>query len=215
MRHDVGERTLAASERDELCALMNRLGPDAPTLCVGWTTRDLAAHLVVRESRPDALPGILLPPLSSYTARVQRSIAQQPFPSLVDRVRTNPPWWSLFGLPWLGDKINTMEFLVHHEDVRRARPGWEPRAPAARRAETLWSLLGRAAWVLYRNSPVGVVLRTPDGWQRTARGGPRSVAVVGAPEELVLHAFGRDQVVIEIEGDSMDVAGFQRSRRGV
>ncbi|MGH3673866.1 MAG: TIGR03085 family metal-binding protein [Pseudonocardiaceae bacterium] len=207
--------TLAASERDELCVLMDRLGPDAPTLCAGWTSRDLAAHLVVRESRLDAAPGILLPPLSSYTARVQRSIAQQPFPDLVDQVRANPPWWSVFSLPWVGDKINTMEFLVHHEDVRRARPGWEPRAAAAGRAETLWSLLGWAARMLYRNSPVGVVLRTPDGWQRTARHGPRCVVVVGAPEELVLHAFGRDQVVIEIEGDPMDVAGFQRSQRRV
>lgn len=207
--------TLAASERDELCTLMDRLGPDAPTLCAGWTTRDLAAHLVVRESRPDVLLGILLPPLSSYTVRVQRGIARQPFPNLVERIRTNPPRWSVFGLPWLGDKINTMEFFVHHEDVRRARPGWEPRVAAARRAETLWGLLGWVAWMLYRNSPVGVVLRTPDGWQRTVRGGPRRVAVVGAPEELVLHAFGREQAMIEIEGDPVDVAGFQRSRRRV
>ena len=207
--------TLAASERDRLCALMDWLGPDAPTLCAGWTTRDLAAHLVVREGRLDATPGILLPPLSSYTARVQHSVAQQPFPELVNQVRANPPWWSVFSLPWLGDKINTMEFLVHHEDVRRARPGWEPRPADSRRAETLWGLLGWAAWLLYRNSPVGVVLRTPDGWQHTARQGQRCVAVVGAPEELVLHGFGRDQVMIEIEGDPMDVASFQRSQRRV
>lgn len=207
--------TLAASERDELCALMDRLGPDAPTLCAGWTIRDLAAHLVVRESRPDAASGILLPSLASYTARVQRSIAQRPFPDLVDQVRANPPWWSVFSLPWLGAKINTMEFLVHHEDVRRARPGWELRAADPRRAETVWGLLGWVVGVLYRKSPVGVVLRTPQGWQRTARRGQRCVVVLGAPEELVLHAFGRNQVVIEIEGDPMDVASFQRSRRRV
>jgi hypothetical protein len=45
---------------------------------------------------------------------------------------------------------------------------------------------------LYRNSPAGVVLRTPDGSERTAQRGERSVTVVGAPEELTLHAFGRD-----------------------
>lgn len=34
-------------------------GPDAPTLGAGWKTRDLAAHLVVRESRPDAAAGVI------------------------------------------------------------------------------------------------------------------------------------------------------------
>jgi hypothetical protein len=36
-------------ERLELCDLLLELGPDAPTLCEGWTTADLAAHLVLRE----------------------------------------------------------------------------------------------------------------------------------------------------------------------
>src|SRR5882762_622635 len=36
-------------ERRELCDLFLELGPDAPTLCEGWTTLDLAAHLVLRE----------------------------------------------------------------------------------------------------------------------------------------------------------------------
>jgi uncharacterized protein (TIGR03083 family) len=40
--------TLAQEERNELCDLMLETGPDAPTLCEGWTTRDLAAHLVIR-----------------------------------------------------------------------------------------------------------------------------------------------------------------------
>ncbi|MGH3838750.1 MAG: TIGR03085 family metal-binding protein [Pseudonocardiaceae bacterium] len=207
--------TLAASERHELCDLMDQVGPDAPTLCEGWTTCDLAAHLVVREGRPDAAGGILLPALARYTARVQSSIAQRPWPELVDLVRIGPPWWSPYSLPGLGDKINTMEFFVHHEDVRRAATGWEPRPADPRRAGMLWGLLRRGARVLYRNSPVGVVLRTPDGSERTARRGERSVIVVGSPEELTLHAFGRDQVIVEIEGDQVDVAGLRGSQRGL
>ncbi|MGH3920967.1 MAG: TIGR03085 family metal-binding protein [Pseudonocardiaceae bacterium] len=207
--------TLAASERHELCDLMDQVGPDAPTLCEGWTTRDLAAHLVVREHRPDAAGGILLPPLARYTTRVQSSIAQRPWPALVDLIRSGPPWWSPYSVPGLGDKINTMEFFVHHEDVRRAAAGWEPRPADAPRAGVLWGLLRRGARVLYRNSPVGVVLRTPDGSQRCARRGERSVTVVGSPEELTLHAFGRDQVIVEIEGDQVDVAGFRSSQRGL
>ena len=41
------------SERKALADLLAALGPDAPTLCTGWETRDLAAHIVLRERRPD------------------------------------------------------------------------------------------------------------------------------------------------------------------
>lgn len=210
----MGDGTVAAGERYALCDLMVQLGPDAPTLCGGWTARDLAAHLVVREGRPDAAPGILLPGLARYTTRVQSTIAQRPWPELVHLVRSGPPWWSLFSLPGLDYKINTMEFFVHHEDVRRAVTGWEPRPADLRRAGVLWELLCRGGRVLYRNSPVGVVLRTPDRSEHTARRGARSVTVTGSPEELTLHAFGRNEVIVEIEGDQADVTGFQCSQRG-
>jgi hypothetical protein len=36
-------------ERARLSDLLDELGPDAPTLLALWTTRDLAAHLVLRE----------------------------------------------------------------------------------------------------------------------------------------------------------------------
>ena len=35
----------ARDERSALVASLRDAGPDAPTLCAGWTTRDLAAHL--------------------------------------------------------------------------------------------------------------------------------------------------------------------------
>ncbi|HZA17204.1 MAG TPA: TIGR03085 family metal-binding protein [Pseudonocardiaceae bacterium] len=210
----MGGSTVAADERRALCDLMEQVGPDAPTLCEGWTTRDLAAHLVVRESRLDVAGGILLPPLARYTDRVQSSIAQRPWTELVDQIRSGPPWWSPWRLPKVGDMGNTMEFFVHHEDVRRARTGWKPRSADSRRAGVLWGLL-RSARVLYRNSPVGVVLRLPDGFERTARRGERTVTVVGCPEELTLHAFGRDQAIVEIEGDQVAVAALQSSQRGL
>lgn len=194
---------------------MNQLGPLAPTLCQGWATLDLAAHLVVRERRLDATPGILLPVLAGYTDRVQGAVAERAWTDLVDLVRSGPPWWSPFALSGLRDKINTMEFFVHHEDVRRAQVAWEPRPADPRRADVLWTRLAAAARLLYRNSPVGVVLRTPDGRERTARRAERSVTLVGSPEELTLHAFGRDQVVVDVKGDHVDVARLQGSQRGL
>ncbi|MGH3826526.1 MAG: TIGR03085 family metal-binding protein, partial [Pseudonocardiaceae bacterium] len=194
----VGQQTLAASERQELCDLMDQLGPDAPTLCGGWTTRDLAAHLVVREGRPVAAVGILLPPLAGLAARAQRGVAEWPWPELVDLVRTGPPRWSLMRLGPIGEKINGVEFFVHHEDVRRVGRGWEPRAADPARAEALWAVLSRLAWGCYRRSPVGVVLRRPDGTERVARRGRRSVTVIGPPEELTLHAYGRAEAMVDL-----------------
>jgi uncharacterized protein (TIGR03085 family) len=163
----------------------------------------------------DAAPGVVLPMLAGYTARVQRGLGRWPWPELVDLIRGGPPWWSPLGLPRLQDKINAVEFFVHHEDVRRAQPGWISRTADTRRADGLWTLLSSRARLLYRHSPVGVVLRTPEGLQCTARRAERSVTVVGSPEELTLHACGRDVAVIELAGDGADVASLQGSQRGV
>ncbi|MGJ4074519.1 maleylpyruvate isomerase N-terminal domain-containing protein [Corynebacterium macclintockiae] len=53
-------RTMSTSqsEREALANLLQQSGPDAPTLCEGWSTRDLAVHLVIREYRPDAAAGL-------------------------------------------------------------------------------------------------------------------------------------------------------------
>lgn len=206
--------TLAASERRDLCDLLAQLGPDAPTLCTGWTTRDLAAHLVLRERRLDAAVGIVLPALSGYTASIQARIARRPWPELVGLIRNGPAWWSPFRLPIVGDRLNTLELFVHHEDVRRAQQGWQPRPPEPRRAAVLWPLLTRAAPLLYRPSPVGVVLRTPEGARHTARRADRCVTVVGPVEELTLHAFARHQARVELHGDPADLRALRDSRRG-
>src|SRR5437667_638875 len=50
-----------ALERQQLCDLFVELGPDAPTLLEPWSTRDLAAHLVLREHDHLAAPGLVLP----------------------------------------------------------------------------------------------------------------------------------------------------------
>lgn len=179
---------------------MNETGPDAPTLCGEWTVRELAAHLVVRERRPDAAPGIMLRPFAGYLGRVQDKAAARPFAELLDRIRTGPPWWS--PLRPVDAVANLSEMFVHHEDVRRARPGWEPRQLPAADQQRLWSVLRRMGKMAYRKSPVPVELATPGGDRVRVVGGEGPVVtLVGAPAELLLHAFGRDQVRIETEGD--------------
>ena len=206
---------LARDERSALSELFEEVGPDAPTLCGGWLTRDLAAHLVVRERRPDAAAGILIGPLAGYTERVQKGYAAKPWRELVELVRTGPPTLSPFSLPGVDEAANGTEFFVHHEDVRRGGPGWEPRPADPKRDEAVWRNVAKVARLNYRRSPVGVELRRPDGAAITAKRGPSTVTLTGEPGELLLHAFGREAVRLEFEGEQRAIAVVNGLSRGI
>jgi uncharacterized protein (TIGR03085 family) len=209
--------TITADERAAMCDLFEELGPDEPTLCEGWDTRDLLAHLLVRERRPDAAAGILVPLLAKRTERVMAAIAEQSFHDMVGQFRSGPPIWSPFAIPVVGDKANLIEFFVHHEDIRRAQPHWEPRGDDAVRDDALWKVLNLLGRVLYRRSPVGVILRSAGRPDLVVKKGVPNVVVVGLPGEIVLHAYGRpiDKVRVVVQGERSDVEGFAGSPRGL
>jgi len=200
--------SLALAERLALADTLDAVGPDRPTLCPGWTTNHLLAHLLVRERRPLAVPGILVPALAPVTDRAMRDYLDRPWVETVRLFRTGPPPWSPQRVPGMDALVNGAELFVHHEDVRRGEPGWQPRPPHAYRDAQVWSIVRRVARLLYRRSPVGVVLRRPDGRECLARRGPRRVSVVGEPAELLLHAVGRTAVRVHTEGDAADVAAL-------
>jgi len=186
-------------ERRALCSLLDKTGPDAATLCEGWTTGDLAAHLVLRERRLDAAAGVAGGPLAGYTARVQQRLRSRiPFPDLVRMIRSGPPALSVMALPGMDERMNAVEFFVHHEDVRRASPGWEPRELGSGESDMLWHRLRMARFVL-RKAPVGVELARDDidtsadgtSYRITARNATPAVTVVGSPAELTMWVMGR------------------------
>lgn len=203
----------ARAERRELCDLLARTGPDAPTLCQGWTTGDLAAHLVTRERRPDAGPGLIVPLLAGHTARIQRKTTKDhTFPRLVDLLRQGPPAWSPFALPGVDGAVNTVEFFVHHEDVRRAQPGWAPRALPAAQEEMLWRRLKLGRFTL-RRLPVAITLAEPDGRTQQVTKGGRQARVHGLPSELTLWIAGRgDAARVELTGEAEAVNVLSQAR---
>ncbi|MCX5045888.1 TIGR03085 family metal-binding protein [Aldersonia sp. NBC_00410] len=206
--------SLARSERIALVATMTEVGPDAPTLCDGWTARDLAAHLITRERRPDTGPGILIPAFAGYTDKVRRKAAEQPWTELLELVRSGPPIWS--PLRPLDSAVNTTEMFVHHEDVRRGAPDWEPRALDPADEAKLWSALRRMAKMAYRKASVTLVLESLTGDRVVAhKAGDREVVLTGAASELLLHAFGRDAVRVETTGDPADVDAVLALERGL
>ncbi|MBO0811334.1 MAG: TIGR03085 family protein [Microlunatus sp.] len=197
--------SFARDERIALCDLLAEVGPDAPTLCAGWTTHDLAAHLWIRETDPVGAPGILAKPLAGLTERrMAETKARWSYQELVERVRNGPARFSVFALPGVDEPANNTEFFVHHEDVRRA--GEHPQGPRELDREVeewMWrrlKLMGRA---FFRRARVGVVLERmpvtaaePGSEPETIRAqtGTPIVTAVGEPSELMIFANGRTSV---------------------
>jgi uncharacterized protein (TIGR03085 family) len=204
----------AQRERAALVETMRATGPDAPTLCEGWTTRDLAAHLVVRERRLDAAPGILLPQLAGYTARVQQQVTDSTdWSTLLDRIASGPPLFSPFKV--LDPLVNVAEMFIHHEDVRRAQPDWQPRILDDPTSDALARQVSMMARMTMAKSPARVTLATPDGKSLTTTGNGPAVTVTGPPGELLLFAAGREPARVGFTGDDSAVAALRSARRGL
>jgi uncharacterized protein (TIGR03085 family) len=202
--------SLAQQERNTLCDLFVERGSDAPTLCEGWLTADLAAHLVVRERRPDSGPGLVWPPLAGYTDRVRRAVRDRtPWEKLVENVRHGPP---LLLRPFDGS-MNTVEFFIHVEDVRRAQDGWEPRPISPELADALWARVGPGG--MAKKAPATIVITSPGRADKEGGTGPR-LTLAGHPGELTMFGAGRQGAAkVEISGDAALAAQLRGASLGV
>jgi uncharacterized protein (TIGR03085 family) len=196
---------------------MEDLGPDAPTLCEGWDTYDLAAHLVARDRRPDSGPGLVIPAFAGWTEKVRRGMKRDnTYAELVALVRKGAPVWSPMGLPLMESASNTIEFYIHHEDVRRAQPHWTPRALPSDLEDALWRRLSAGGKLMMRNAPAGVRLVTPDGRETTAKSGEPMVTLTAAPSELILYCSGRQSAArVDADGDPSAIARLGAASFGV
>jgi uncharacterized protein (TIGR03085 family) len=203
----------AQQERALLVEQFRALGPDASTCCGDWTTADLAAHLYVRERRPDAAPGIVGGPIAGYTERTMKSVLRvHDYDYVVDRLAAGPP----LALRLLDEQINLHEFFVHHEDVRRAN-GQGPRDLDPALEKLLWTRLKRMLRFSFRNAKgVQLELVTEHGDRTVIRGSGLKVRLYGAAGELFLYSFNRkDESQVELTGDADAIAIVESARLGV
>ncbi|MFE6687520.1 TIGR03085 family metal-binding protein [Streptomyces sp. NPDC057743] len=206
-----------AVERAQLCDLLDALGPEAPTLLGPWTTRDLAAHLVLRERDYLAGPGLVLPGTwARFAEHRRRALARRDFDRLLATIRSGPPP-GFFRIGWVRRFPNLNEFFVHHEDVRRAN-GRAPRTHAYAMDQALWRNVGRAPWFLARRlRGAGLELR----WAGTAetvraRRGEPTARLTGPPGELLLYLFGRREAAhVELSGPAAAVEAVRSARWGM
>lgn len=201
---------LAQQERATICDLFVELGPAAPTLCDGWVTADLAAHLVARERRADSGPGLVWAPLAAHTDKVRRSIRDRiPWDQLIASVRRGPP---LLLRPFDGP-MNTVEFFIHVEDVRRAQPQWDVRALSSEMADALWARVGAGG--MAKRVPATIEL-VADGREPKIRGSGPRLEIRGDPSEHILFGSGRQSAArVDIDGDPALVAQLRSARLGI
>ena len=207
---------LAQTERAALCDTALQVGEDQPTLSGEWTVKDLVVHLLVREGSPAAV-GILVKPLEKVLDLEMRRVGRQPFNVLVERLRQGPPVWSPYAVPRLDATLNTLEYFVHHEDIRRAQPEWTARDLGADSEKLLWALVRTGGKGLTRSAPVGVTIENATtGSRAVLKPGEPSVVVRGIPSEVTLFVFGRKaQAHVELIGDDADVARLSGTSLGI
>jgi len=200
-------------ERAALCDTFEQYGADAPTLCAGWNTLDLAAHLVAREARSDAAIGLVVPVFAKHLQNVMDRYKERGFEPLVAMLRTGPPWMHRTG-PLATANVN--ENFIHHEDIRRAS-GEGPRVISDEMDAILWRLLGFGARMAKKSvKGAALTLRTPDGRERVVATEGRPVTMTGDSGELALYMSGRkDAAEVALDGEPAAVAIVHAASFGV
>jgi uncharacterized protein (TIGR03085 family) len=207
---------LAHTERAQLADLFAVLGPDQPTLCEGWDTKDLLIHLLIRERSPLGAVGNRVPLLKGFTDKAGAEYADRPWAELIQEYRSGPPAWNPAGWGKLDELSNAGEMFIHHEDARRGQVGWQPREFDAETVAELTKMAGSTLSKLaVRSSPVGVTADMPGSEPVVLKRGDPMVTLVGQPGELLLWLSGRDDCRVELVGDDEAVASLRKVKRGV
>jgi uncharacterized protein (TIGR03085 family) len=207
--------TLARRERRGLADDFVSFGPDAPTILDGWDASDLLEHLIIREQRQDLMIGPKLPvhALAERSEEALERLRESTWAQRVEKFRNGPPKLSPFRL--LDAQLNGVEYLIHHEDLRRARPGWEPRELDADTTQEVWRRLKLMARMLIRADVDITLISSLGGIHVPAKDTLGSVRVTGQPLELLLWAWGRDRVAkVKLEGDGDALFVLREGNRG-
>ncbi len=213
---DVADLLFDTIEREQLCDLLDELGPQAPTRLAPWTTHDVAAQLVLREHDYLAAPGLVAHGVwERFAERRRLALKKTAFKGLVATIRSGPPP-GLFRIGWVRRVANLNEFFVYHEDVRRAN-GYGPRIIPPAEEAALFHNVGCVPWYPSRRlRGAGLELVwAGTGRMITARRGLPAIRVQGSPGELLLFLFGRDAADVEITGPPEAIDALKRTRFGM
>lgn len=197
----------------ELAALLATLRatePRTPTVCEGWEARHMAAHLYLRKHRP--WRAYTQGEASELAELAEEAADPARYATLIDEFAAPAARLTPMALAEgpLGNLTNHLEYVIHHEDVRRGAGPVEPYARSADQNDAIFGALGAFSRMGLKQVPVGVVLVVPGGRRKVVRKAPDSVAVIGAPVELALVVSGRRRAAdVEVVGADDAVEAFE------
>ena len=114
----------------------------------------------------------------------------------MEKVRQGPP---LLLRPFDG-AMNTVEYFIHVEDVRRAQDDWEPREISPELADALWARVGPGG--MAKKVGATIIITSPGRADKQSGTGP-ALTVSGDPGELTMFGAGRQGAArVEISGDA-------------
>jgi uncharacterized protein (TIGR03085 family) len=109
--------------------------------------------------------------------------------------------------------MNTVEFFIHVEDVRRAQDGWTPRQISPELSDALWARVGPGG--MAKRVPATIVITSPGRADKERGSGPH-LTLQGDPGELTIFGAGRQEAArVEITGDAELAARLRAASLGV
>ncbi len=155
--------TWVEAERASFAVAFRAADPNAPTLCAGWSARHLCAHLVQREHSILRNVWDQVTTKAPGEERFMRRLVDDAgtpdgYAALVDRFEAGPSRHSLMGR--FDEALNLVEYVVHHEDLRRGSGPVPPRDLPAAELDEIWRRARPILKRAYRKAPVGVLART-------------------------------------------------------
>jgi uncharacterized protein (TIGR03085 family) len=161
------------------------------------------------------MAGIVVPPLAGHGEHVRKQTARRPYEQVVGDLR-NPPWWSPVSNPLIHEAANTLEYFIHHEDVRRGAPGWTPRVLSTGEQKALWNAVKVTARIGLRRLQLPVLLRSPGFGEVTVGGDEPQATLIGEPGELVLFVSGRQRAAnVAIEAPTETAQRLRTARLSI
>lgn len=213
------------AHRHRTLALLESLTPNewaTPSLCEGWTVRDVAAHLTMQQSTvSDAVATLLRQPsaiggLNRVIDRTARRRGQWPTERILAELRrTVRVRRHNVGIT-LRDAL--MDALVHSQDIAvpLGRDLPLPTDAAAEAATRVWSVQGSALSTVFRRLPLRHLRLVATDTDWAVGEGP---LVTGPIRALLLLLTGRRVALAHLTGEGADLlkahpASAEEARRG-
>lgn len=210
--------------RNQLVSVLLKTGPGKPTLCEGWNTEHMVAHLVLRETRPDIAAGVVIPPLASRTDRKTEELAGQltdgrSYMEAVEKFGSaNAPQRKNETVDY---GMNFAEYVIHREDVLRGSPDSTEMNGAESRIEgeneRIWKTIGSQGKMFAKDYPDGLtVVGTDDDGEpaygtKTLREPSASSRISGLVQKVVKAPSTGEHVTIT--GTPLEILLYLFGRR--